>query len=147
MQRAGATTLGCGTWDLILWLGIESRPHAMGTQTLSHWTTMEVPEPWGILGGRVFQATGPVPAKALRQKKHGCLASWRITMEEGDLSGLEIRERDDPKSCSLCQVSGFYFDLKNDCKFLSMWKYYLSKKYIIYLREREISHDIPYCEI
>ena len=41
-------------------------------------------------------------------------------MEEGDLTGLEIRERDDPKSCSLCQVSGFYFDLKNDCKFLSM---------------------------
>ena len=62
----------------------------MGTQTVSHWTTREVPEPWVTLGGRVFQAKGPTNAKALRQK-HACLASWRITMEEGDLTGLEIR--------------------------------------------------------
>ena len=45
-----------------------------------------------ILGASVLQAKGPTRAKALRQKKHVCLASWRITMEEGDLTGLEIRE-------------------------------------------------------
>ena len=39
-----------------------------------------------ILGGRVFWA------KALRQKKNVCLASWRIIIKEGDLIGLEIRE-------------------------------------------------------
>ena len=55
-------------------------------QSLSPWTTREVPEPWVILGGRVFRA------KALRQEKHVCLTSWRIIMEEGDLIGLEIRE-------------------------------------------------------
>ena len=58
----------------------------MGTQSLSPWTTREVPEPCMILGGRVFWA------KALRQKKNVCLASWRIIIKEGDLIGLEIRE-------------------------------------------------------
>ena len=58
----------------------------MRTQSLSPWTTREVPEPCVILGGRVFWA------KALRQKKHVCLASWRIIIKEGDLTGLEIRE-------------------------------------------------------
>ena len=33
----------CGLWDLVSWPGLESRPPALGVQSLSHWTTREVP--------------------------------------------------------------------------------------------------------
>ena len=33
----------CGTWDLVPWPGTESGPPALGGQSLSHWTTREVP--------------------------------------------------------------------------------------------------------
>ena len=36
-------TLSCGMWDVVLWLGIEPRPPALGAWSLSHWTTREVP--------------------------------------------------------------------------------------------------------
>ena len=36
-------TLSCGLWDLIPWPGIQPRFPALGTQSLSHWTTKEVP--------------------------------------------------------------------------------------------------------
>ena len=42
-------TLSCGTWDLVLWPGIESRPPALGAQSLNHWTTREVPQSSVIL--------------------------------------------------------------------------------------------------
>ena len=35
--------LGCGTWDLVPWPGIEPEPPALGVWSLSHWTTREVP--------------------------------------------------------------------------------------------------------
>ena len=36
-------TLGCGMWDLVPWLGIQPQPPVLGVQSLSHWTTKEVP--------------------------------------------------------------------------------------------------------
>ena len=33
----------CGMWDLVPWPGIEPGPPALGAQSLSHWTTREVP--------------------------------------------------------------------------------------------------------
>ena len=33
----------CGMWDPAPWSGIEPRPPALGAQSLSHWTTREVP--------------------------------------------------------------------------------------------------------
>ena len=33
----------CGMWDLVPWPGIELRPPALGAQSLSHWTTRDVP--------------------------------------------------------------------------------------------------------
>ena len=33
----------CGMWDLVPWPGIELRSPALGTQSLSHWTTRVVP--------------------------------------------------------------------------------------------------------
>ena len=36
-------TLSCGMWDLGLWPGIEPRPPALESQSLSDWTTSEVP--------------------------------------------------------------------------------------------------------
>ena len=33
----------CAMWDLVPWPGIEPRPPALGVQSLSHWTTREVP--------------------------------------------------------------------------------------------------------
>ena len=34
----------CSTWDLVPWPGIEPGPPALGAQSLSHWTTREIPE-------------------------------------------------------------------------------------------------------
>ena len=34
---------GCGMWDLVPWPGIEPGSPALGAQSLSHWTTREVP--------------------------------------------------------------------------------------------------------
>ena len=36
-------TLSCSTWDLFPWPGIEPVPPTLGVQSLSHWTTREVP--------------------------------------------------------------------------------------------------------
>ena len=33
----------CSMWDLVPWPGIKPRPSAVGVQSLSHWTTREVP--------------------------------------------------------------------------------------------------------
>ena len=33
----------CGIWNLVPWPGIEPGPPTFGTQSLSHWTTREVP--------------------------------------------------------------------------------------------------------
>ena len=39
----GMQTLSCGIWNQVSLPGIEARPSAMGVQSLSHWTTREVP--------------------------------------------------------------------------------------------------------
>ena len=39
-----APGLSCGMWDQVPWTGIELQPPALGAQSLSHWTTREVPE-------------------------------------------------------------------------------------------------------
>ena len=36
-------TLSCSMWDLVPWPGIEPGSPALGAQSLSHWTTREVP--------------------------------------------------------------------------------------------------------
>ena len=36
-------TLSCSIWDLVPWPGIEPRLPTLGVQSLSHWTTREVP--------------------------------------------------------------------------------------------------------
>ena len=36
--------LSCSIWDLVLCPGIKPRPPALGAQSLSHWTTREVPQ-------------------------------------------------------------------------------------------------------
>ena len=33
----------CGVWDLVPWLGIEPGPPVLGVESLSRWTTREVP--------------------------------------------------------------------------------------------------------
>ena len=38
-------TVRCSMWDLVPWPGIEPRPPALGTWSLSHCTTREVPGP------------------------------------------------------------------------------------------------------
>ena len=39
----GVQTLSCSMWDLVPWLGIELGAPVLGAQSLSHWTTREVP--------------------------------------------------------------------------------------------------------
>ena len=41
----GMQTLSCGMWDLGPWPGMKPRPPALGVQSLSQWTTREVPPP------------------------------------------------------------------------------------------------------
>lgn len=36
-------TLSCHSWDLVSWTGIKLRHPPLGAQSLSHWTTSEVP--------------------------------------------------------------------------------------------------------
>ena len=38
-----ALGLSCSMWDLVPWSGIKPRPPALGVQSLSPWTTREVP--------------------------------------------------------------------------------------------------------
>ena len=40
--HCGMQTVICGMWDLVPRPGIEPGPHALGAQSLSHWTTREV---------------------------------------------------------------------------------------------------------
>ena len=40
---AACGIISCSMWDLVPWPGIEPRPPALGTWSLSHWTTREVP--------------------------------------------------------------------------------------------------------
>ena len=42
-------TLNCSMWDLVPWPGIKPRPPALGAQTLSHWSTRDVPTPASLL--------------------------------------------------------------------------------------------------
>ena len=39
----GFATLSCGTWDLVPWPGMESRPLTLGAESLSYWPTREAP--------------------------------------------------------------------------------------------------------
>ena len=39
-----APELSCGIWDLVACPGTEPRSPALGVQSLSHWTTREVPQ-------------------------------------------------------------------------------------------------------
>ena len=49
-----APGLGCGTQDLVPGPGIEPGPPALGRQSLSHWTTREVPGfPFQMLESKV----------------------------------------------------------------------------------------------
>ena len=42
-------TLNCSMWDLVPWPGIKPRLPALGAQTLSHWSTRDVPTPASLL--------------------------------------------------------------------------------------------------
>ena len=57
-----ARGLSCGTWnlvavalwDLVPWPGIEPGPPALRAQSLSHWTSKEVPNSWCFLVSTLF---------------------------------------------------------------------------------------------
>ena len=124
-QGVGATTPSCGMWDLVPWQGTESRPHAMGTQTLSHWTTRKSQSHgWYLVQvfsrQRAPQGQRPWGRRSMSAWHLGGLlwkrGTW-LDLRSGKSQGTRWS-----KACSLWQVSGFYFDLKNDCKFLSLWK-------------------------
>ena len=47
--------LSWGMWDLVPWVGMESRPSELGAQSLSHWTTREAPSHLLLWGGDIWQ--------------------------------------------------------------------------------------------
>ena len=55
MYLFGSTGLSCGLWDLLPQRRIEPRPPALGAQSLSHWTTRDVPK------HTIFKAAFQVP--------------------------------------------------------------------------------------
>ena len=63
MCSCGMQTLSCGMWDLVSWPGIKPRPPALGGQSLSHWTTSEIPVPR-------FWSWNQEPSQALSDLSH-----------------------------------------------------------------------------
>ena len=68
LQHAGSffscsmKTLSCGMWSLVPWPGIEPGLPALGAQSLSHWTTKEVP------GCSVFKAERRIELELMNNK-------------------------------------------------------------------------------
>ena len=65
-----ALSLSCKMWDLVPWPGIKPRPPVLGAQSLSHWTTREVPP------CRVIKASHQV-SPASRGGEMGSTFSWK----------------------------------------------------------------------
>ena len=51
---------GCDMWDLVPWPGIEPGSPALGAQSLSHWTTRQVPVLLSFLVCADFLPRSPV---------------------------------------------------------------------------------------
>ena len=45
-------SFSCSTWDLVPWPGIEPSPPTLGAQSLSHWTTRDVPRNYLMRGAQ-----------------------------------------------------------------------------------------------
>ena len=75
-----AGSFSCGMWDLVLWSMINPRPSALGAQSLSHWTTREVPNPLLKADNEMEKAMAP----------HSSTLAWRIpwTEELGRLQSI-----------------------------------------------------------
>ena len=78
LQHAGSFSCGrwtpsCGAWDLVPRSGIEPRFPALGVQSLSHWTTREVP-------GQVFIFICSCSLLTLTASLHAdWLQGWDVT--------------------------------------------------------------------
>ena len=58
--RCGMWTLSCGMWDLVPWPGIEPGPPALGAQSLSHWTTRDIPQSLSSKSPTSFHCAGTI---------------------------------------------------------------------------------------
>ena len=68
----GKQTLSCGMWDPVPWSGIKPGPSALGVQSLSHWTTREVPH---FQFYRNYKEKRKIPNDSLR-KQSDRLRTW-----------------------------------------------------------------------
>ena len=88
----GILDLGCGMFDLVPWPGIEPGPPALWAQSLSHWTTREIPRIGPFLHPllcnhcSVYPPPSPpqlvlvvknLPANAGDGRDTSCIPGWR----------------------------------------------------------------------
>ena len=71
--------LNSGTWDLVPWSGMEHRPSRLGVQSLSHWTTREVPHTVYFL--RVVDVDKLIYSKELTRKTRQINKTQRSTID------------------------------------------------------------------
>ena len=106
-------TLSFGMWYLIPWLGIEPGPPASRAQSLSHWTTREVPRECNFnnksqnwmcvskLGKKQIPevATRRIPSKQDRGRL--CLGIWAAPEESSKYANIRISTRKCPRQITL----------------------------------------------
>ena len=87
-------TLSCSMWDLFPWSGVEPGPPALGVQSLSHWTTREVPGQhcFGTACGssslicRIFGICSTFPALSVCHDY--CVWDWKFVGKENVASAV-----------------------------------------------------------
>ena len=75
LQSYGMQTLNCGMWDLIPWPGIKLGPLALRAQSLSSWTSREVP----------VSSLLRVSSKYVSSLRPGLSSIWFIIISQTDL--------------------------------------------------------------
>ena len=78
--RCGLQTLSWDMWDLVPWPRVEPGPPALGVQSLSHWTTGEIPWwhlmsrmlPWALCGGGLGLIDGYLRTWLFRESPPAC---------------------------------------------------------------------------
>ena len=116
-----APVLNHGMWDLVPWPRIESRPPALGIQSLSHWTT-RVLTPWTIVSWLLFFHSY-IPSLPLRELNTETCSRTSTVAKVRSQNGLG------QKGLLLCQESHAWFSFSRDSPTLSA--YTLNPEYFL----------------
>ena len=79
-----ALGLRCSVWDLAPWPGTEPRPSALGAESLSRWTTREVPESVNFLSVLYFHTLKIISCMSIKK------ACVQLTLPCGSLGNVSL---------------------------------------------------------